>query len=146
MPLGVITFEDKFKKSTTARICGVQDEAALKSLAQSLKVYTCAVIPQGSTTQVITDGGEPSNGKYGTVEQKAEMTFRKNDETEAGKRYFSMELPAPGENIFEETDNQGFRVIASVGEEFADAWSSVKNNDVEFTRGHMSSDKTSKAI
>lgn len=56
---------------------------------------------------------------YGTVDQKAVMTFLRESTIGYDAGYFTLSIPAPKASMFEQVKGKGWRVKASVGEAIA---------------------------
>lgn len=144
--LGTITFIDEFNKEARCSISGVSDIAALETLALGMQAYSHAV-PRQVYVSDLRDEGDPGEGAYESVEQKAFLNFRNRAELDIKKQGVRMALPAPGETNFEGEDDKGYRVKDDVGDDIASALQSVKSgSDITFVNGHMKADKTLKVI
>lgn len=144
--LGTITFVDEFNKEARCSISGISDIAALETLALGMQAYSHAV-PRQVYVSDLRDEGDPGEGAYESVEQKASLNFRNKAEADIKKQGVRMRLPAPGESIFEGVDDKGLRITDVVGEDIASALQSVKpGSDIIFVNGHMKTDKMLKVI
>lgn len=144
--LGTITFIDEFNKEARCSISGVTDITALETLAMGFQAYSHAV-PRQVYVSDLREEGEPGEGPYESVEQKASLNFRNRAEPDIKKQKVTMRLPAPGESIFEGVDDKGLRVDDTVGEDIASVLQSVKaGSDITFVNGHMKTDKMLKVI
>lgn len=139
MGLSTVTCVDTAGVRASFQVDGVNDKAALTTLATALQAYSDTDLRTRHYHDVAVAVGTPvHNGVNSQVEFKAVIQYYDND----NNKYHLFELPGPKDSMFTVVAGQGDRVTTLAGNAIVALIATATGLDLAFVKGWPISKKT----